>query len=39
MKAILCPSLAQPNALAAARQVANVLARNGVSTVFCTLSK
>ncbi|MCR5174032.1 MAG: NAD(+)/NADH kinase [Oscillospiraceae bacterium] len=37
MKAILCPSLAQPNALAAARQVANVLARNGVSTVFCTL--
>ncbi|MBR6950679.1 MAG: NAD(+)/NADH kinase [Oscillospiraceae bacterium] len=37
MKAILCPSLAQSNALAAARQVADVLARNGVSTVFCPL--
>lgn len=37
MKAILCPGLTQPNALAVARQVANVLARNGVKTVFCPL--
>ena len=37
MKAILCPSLAQSNALAAACQTADILARDGVSTVFCPL--
>ena len=37
MKAILCPSLTQGNALPAARQVADILAQNGVETVFCPL--
>ena len=37
MKAILCPSLTQPNAMAAALHVADVLESSGVSTVFCPL--
>lgn len=37
MKAILCPSLTQSNALAVARRVADVLAVDGVESVFCPL--